>query len=59
MVTISGGIGEKLDSTEGKSTWEEVVAEADRGLYKAKRNGRNQVAIDLMERDFQTVKRNN
>ena len=38
VVTISGGIG----CCEGRKSWREVVEQADKGLYRAKHNGRNQ-----------------
>jgi PleD family two-component response regulator len=41
-----------------KFHWKEVVAEADRGLYKAKRNGRNQIAIATKERALQVAEQN-
>ncbi len=53
VVTMSGGIGTNGAGLKRKSKWEEVVAEADLGLYKAKRNGRNQIAIDIIEHDVQ------
>lgn len=59
VVTISGGIGEIGSGINGKSHWKGVVAEADLGLYKAKRNGRNQIGIDPMERDLRVAEQNN
>ena len=29
-----------------ETAWMDVLAEADRGLYKAKRSGRNKIAVD-------------
>ncbi|CAN5203886.1 hypothetical protein BH11PSE11_BH11PSE11_37670 [soil metagenome] len=44
-VTISGGIGFVQFDDPLKSSWVEVVAQADRGLYVAKHAGRNQIGI--------------
>jgi len=57
VVTISGGIGENKCGVRVKSHWKEVVAEADLGLYKAKRTGRNRIAVDFMEYDVQSLER--
>jgi len=45
-VTISGGIGAGLSGKDDKASWRSVLEEADRGLYRAKGNGRNQIAFD-------------
>lgn len=50
VVTISGGGGSGIaENNTNKLCWQDVLAEADRGLYRAKRNGRNQIVIDRME----------
>ncbi len=46
VVTISGGIGSGLSEKNEKPSWRNVLEEADRGLYRAKGNGRNQIAFD-------------
>ena len=47
VVTISGGIGcEELERGAADKTWQEVAARADQALYRAKGNGRNQVAVE-------------
>jgi len=49
VVTISGGIGSEAADTPEKISWEEIIAEADRGLNRAKLEGRNRVGIDRLE----------
>ncbi|MFQ5598359.1 MAG: diguanylate cyclase [Nitrospiria bacterium] len=49
IVTVSGGIGSGASLDGTKLSWREVLAEADRGLYHSKRNGRNQISIDRFE----------
>lgn len=44
ILTISGGIG-FFDHMAKYDSWKQVVEIADKGLYLAKENGRNQVAI--------------
>ena len=43
LCTVSAGIAE-WDSTEG---WRELVARADVALYRAKREGRDRVALAI------------
>lgn len=43
ILTVSGGIG-TMDITDSKSgPWEQLIEQADNGLYEAKSKGRNQV----------------
>lgn len=44
ILTISGGVA-FFDLESEYESWKQVVEIADRGLYQAKENGRNQVAI--------------
>lgn len=51
VVTFSGGIGcEELERGATDKTWQDVAARADRALYRARGNGRNQVAVEKLEK---------
>jgi diguanylate cyclase (GGDEF)-like protein len=45
ILTLSGGIGAARIGTGTDGSWEEVVAEADRALYRAKQRGRNRIGL--------------
>lgn len=49
VLTLSGGIGSEELGMAEKNSWEEVIAEAERGLTQAKQNGRNQIAVEPRE----------
>ncbi|HKJ21378.1 MAG TPA: GGDEF domain-containing protein [Woeseiaceae bacterium] len=44
-VTVSGGIGTGQAGIANVKTWTDVVAQADRGLSRAKRSGRNRICL--------------
>ncbi len=44
VVTTSAGVGSPDCGTEKVALWEDVVEQADRGLYHSKDNGRNQAS---------------
>jgi diguanylate cyclase (GGDEF)-like protein len=44
-VTVSGGIGTGQAGIANGKTWTDVVAQADRGLLRAKRSGRNRICL--------------
>jgi len=46
VVTISGGIGSAIEEAGEKPTWKQVLEEADKGLYHAKKKGRNQIVVE-------------
>ena len=45
IITVSAGVAFEDPETVQSRAWQELVEKADRGLYLAKDNGRNQVAI--------------
>jgi len=49
ILTLSGGIASEEFGMAGKNSWEEVIAEAARGLSQAKQNGRNRIAAEKRE----------
>lgn len=51
VVTMSGGVGcEELAGGATDKDWQDVAARADQALYRAKGNGRNQLAVEKLEK---------
>lgn len=59
VLTMSGGVGCLDFSIEThKDNWKPIVEQADKGLYEAKQQGRNQIACISMEAEIIEMKRN-